>query len=902
MSRRHRAKALVVMGIMLAPASNAVAQENAPAQGPRFLLAAWSPGTQEDASDAPVLQRHITLELSEVTLDRALKSIIEQADLEITYSSRVLPLDRRVSLHAAGATVGVAMARVLAGLPVDVSVTAAGGLAILRRRVTAGALVDTGAVVGQVTDSASGSPIVGATVVVERTRQSGVTDAAGRYRITRIPAGTYTLRARFIGYRPVGGSVVVSGDAEVAADFVLAKSAQELDQVVVTGTIVPTEVKALPTPVTVITENDITAQKPRTVQELFRQAVPTAVSWDFAAFPTNTVFSVRGASTINPGSAQMKVFVDGVEAASPSFAPTDPNSIERIEVVRGPQAATIYGSDAVGGVIQIFTKRGDPGLNRPRVQAEAALGGIQTPYADYGGVLRQNYTASLRGGVSDVGYNIGGGYSHTDDYVPDGEQSGSSMYGGIHFARGMITIDASGRYSTQNNPQVYDPALYETGLVSLSKPFYQHYQYQNQTFGTRFTLAPTSWWRHTVSVGVDRLIIDGQQTQPRLTTPEDTLLFVNSLTQTKTSVGYNTSVQGTLVYGVSGSLTAGVDHYSLPSTQFFTSGAFNTTGTIQTAPGSPFPVTRTVTNNTGYFGQAQLGFRDVLFLTGGLRAEENTNFGHDLGTPVSPRAGLTYVQQMGDVTLKLRGSYGRAIRAPTAGQKLPSATPSSITLANTQLGPERQKGWDAGLDIAFHNIGSLGVTYFDQTADGLIQAVLLGTGPVQTFQNQNVGRVKNSGIELEATLNAGPVQLKGQYGYTRSRIGQLAPGYAGDLRVGDQSWSIPRHTAGGSVTYNPRETTTAVASLTYVGSWTNYDQLAQFRCFGATGPCQPTSRDFLIAYPGFLKVNARISHQITQQVSGFVGVENLTNSEAHESTNIFPVTGRVSTVGLHLQY
>ena len=62
----------------------------------------------------------------------------------------------------------------------------------------------------------------------------------------------------------------------------------------------------------------------------------------------------------------MKVFVDGIEVANPTTAAVDPNSIERIEVIRGPQAAAIYGSDAIGGVIQIFTKRGDPTLSHPR--------------------------------------------------------------------------------------------------------------------------------------------------------------------------------------------------------------------------------------------------------------------------------------------------------------------------------------------------------------------------------------------------------------------------------------------------------------------------------------------------------------------------------------------------------
>ena len=187
------------------------------------------------------------------------------------------------------------------------------------------------------------------------------------------------MRARYIGYTAAGASVTVGAAEEAMVDFALVRSPHELDQVVVTGTIVPTPLKAVPTPVSVISGEDIALQRPQTVQELFRQAVPTAVSWNLPANPNQTTFSVRGASTLNLGDGQMKVFVDGIEAASITRASVDPNSIERIEVVRGPQASAIYGSDAIGGVIQIFTKRGDTTLTRPQVDAQASLGVLQTP-------------------------------------------------------------------------------------------------------------------------------------------------------------------------------------------------------------------------------------------------------------------------------------------------------------------------------------------------------------------------------------------------------------------------------------------------------------------------------------------------------------------------------------------
>jgi TonB-dependent starch-binding outer membrane protein SusC len=533
--------------------------------------------------------------------------------------------------------------------------------------------------------------------------------------------------------------------------------------------------------------------------------------------------------------------VDGVEASGFSSANVDPASIARIEVIRGPQAAAIYGSDAIDGVIQIFTKRGDPTLTLPQVSGEAALGMVQTPYQGYGGVLRQDYRAAVQGGGPDMSYNLGAGYTHTADYAtPVSAQSSPSVYGGVHLSRGIVTADVTGRYYVQNVPTVLNPELQQSGFPFYSKPNYQPSQNRNQTIGVRLSVAATSWWQHTVSVGLDRYDQDYAQSQPHRTTPADTLLTVGQSSSSKASIGYTTAIVGTLGAGLSGSLTAGVDHYSLPVSAVSTSGALTTTGGITTAPGLPIFLSRIVTTNTGYFAQGQLGIREALFLTAGLRAEANSNFGDSLGTPISPRVGLSYVHALGGATLKLRGSWGRAIKAPSVGYKAPFVSTSSITLANPLLAPERQRGWDAGVDLLVGTRGSLGITYYDQIAENLLQFVQLPSASLPTSQWQNVGRVQNRGVELEGTLTLGPLALRGQYGYASARIAQLAPGYTGVLQVGDQSLQTPQHTAGASLALPVLKGTMLTSGLTYVGSWTYPDLLGYFRCLGGTGPCRNT--------------------------------------------------------------
>lgn len=899
--------ALLLACTTLLAARPAIGQERSPG-GLRFLLAAWSAGPQVDASGAPVLQRRVSLDLSGGTVRRALNEIIRQADLEITYSPRVVPLDRPVSLHARDVTVAAALSEILAGVPLDVSLTAGGELALVpRARPPAeDSPPDTGTVAGRVTDSETGSPLAGATLTIDGTRWSATTDADGQYRIGGVLAGRQVVRARYIGYTPAKVSVTVRAGEESTADFAMVKLPQRLDQLVVTGTVMPTEVKAVPTPVSVITEDEIALQRPQTTQEVFRKAVPGAVTWVSGDVPYNTQFSVRGGSSLSPSAPSMKVLVDGIPVANAGFAQVDPSSIARIEVIRGPQAAAIYGSEAIGGVIQIFTKRGDLGLSRPQVNAEAGVGVVQTPYSGYGGVFRQEYKGTVRGGGSDVTYNLGAGYSRIGDWLPNGEisrQSVPSVFGGMGFARGIVSADISGRYYTQNGAnRITNPELLQSGFPPLSKPSYQPLQTQNQTVGARFSVAPTSWWHNTVTVGLDRYTTDIAQTQPRLTTPSDTLLQVSNRAETKPTIGFTTSVDGSLAAGVSGSLVAGFEHWSYRLSNWSTTAALTTEGTIQLPAGRTISATRTITNNTGYFIQTQVGFREVLFLTGGIRAEQNTDFGDSLGTPISPRIGLAFVHPAGGATLKFRGSWGRAIRAPAPGRKLGFESVINKQLPNPVLGPERQYGWDAGIDAIFGSSGSLGLTYYNQTADNLADAVIVATEPIPTQQFQNIGRVKNTGIEIEATANFGALAFQGQYGYTRARIDQLSPTYTGDLQVGDQVLLRPKHTVGGSVNVAPLAGTMLSAGVAYVGSWTGYDDVAQFRCLGGTGPCQETLRGYHIAYPALIKLNAGVVQQFTRSLSGFASVDNLTNSSDHENTNLSPVMGRSTTIGLRLEY
>lgn len=909
--------AVPLIGSVLATSTRADAQATATqpvsvvqlaASGPVFYVAPEAGGSHVDVRSTSVFLKRVSLHFMKLPLSTALDEVARQAGLSFSFPHTAGAKAIRVSLNADAITIASALNELLLGTGLDVSVGTDDFIALVPHVGAAtSALTQAqvgGTIAGRVTDADTKRPLSRARILLDdRTLRGATTDDSGSYRFTNIPAGTYTVRALRLGYVRGQVPVTIAGSEEVRADFALTKSASKLDEVVVTGTVVAMEQKASPTPVSVISAQTIADEQPRSITQVVRENVPGAVAFDQSlTTPQNSAISVRGSSSLLPMTGVVKVYIDGIDVSDHSNAAVDPASIDHIELIRGPEAATIYGSDAIDGVMQIFTKQGDPTRNRPEVTLETSLGDVESPYKGYGNTLRQDYHASLLGGTPAATYYLGGGYTHTGAWVPEGESSIPSGYGGLQIEQKQLTLDVFGRYYAPHTPEGINPDLASTWSY-FSKPFYTQYDTRLTTYGAHVAYAATSWWLNSFTVGVDDETADGRQTQPRLTTPADTFLTVNDGGVHKNSLAYNTAVSFRLTRALSGNIVGGVDYYDLTEREGYASGATNTNGTIQTDPLQPPLLTRSEVTNAGAFAQAALNVSDALFLTAGVRAERNSAFGSSLGTPVFPRFGLSFVRRLGAITTKLRASYGEAIKPPDPG--LSESTPPSpqgYQIANPHLGPERQRGWDAGVDV---NVGaplSLSATYYDQTATDLIESVPVDSAGL-VVQNQNVGRVRNTGVELQGAWVAGIASAQVQYAYTRARVEALGDGYTGDLRVGDQTLQTPHHTGGASVAISPWAGTHVAAGVAYIGGWTYYDDLAEFRCYGGTGPCQPTTRDYLKQYPGYARFNLSATQSLTRSVAVFVSIDNLTGETVYDGGyDIIPKYGRITMAGMRLHY
>lgn len=874
LARTIRRTILLTLGAALASARQASAQPPARSVTP-------PPPT---AATFALLDRVVAVDWRGATVRQALDQLRDSTRISFNFESQLVDtVSQRVSFHDTHFSLGRALGYVLRGtgliaLPFDSAI-------IVRASPPA-------TIHGRVKDAQTGAPIADATVSLEGLWQRTLTSDSGAYHLDSVPTGTFTVVARVLGARPQVHSIAMVPGARDTVDFRLDRVPNPLERVVVTGTIVPTQVAEIPTPISVITSQEIERQHFTRVDEIFRGLVPGSIAWDQGKDDYFSTISIRGINSFNINN--IKTYIDGVEVADPAYAAVDVNSIDHIEVIRGPEASTIYGSDASGGVMQIFTKHGETASDHPTLNASVGEGVVQDP-AEPGAALEQRYAASLERSHGDASYDIGASYRHVGAWIPGYYSSDPDAYAGVHLDERPVSVQLSARYLERTFPAVESPALVATGIPAYSLPQNETDAEHEQTYGLSVVYRPTDWWTHNLVVGYDRSDFSTTRTSPQHTDPQDTLFALFEQATGKTSIAYNTSASGSLTHWLRAVGTLGFDHYERTLDQV---GGSDLPAVIGVVSSPAIAVGRNPVNNDGTFGQIQLGLMEQLFLTAGLRADLNSGFGPRYGVALAPRFGISFVQSIGNLVVKARTSYGSGIQPGLPAQRDAATLAGAVQRANPALAPERQDGGDGGVDIDFGSRASLSLTYYNQRAhDLIIQEELPGsTQDLVILQYQNVGEIKNEGLEVSGSLSLPAVRLNAQYSYTSSKITNLGGDTSGAYRVGDQALLVPLTSGGIAADASPWHGSNVTFGTTYFGDWMATDVVKLAR--------EPlvSPRDALVRFPGFVKFRLAIDQRISHHVGVSIGVENLTDNHAVEQNAAYVAPGRTTTIGLHLQY
>lgn len=248
-------------------------------------------------------------------------------------------------------------------------------------------------ITGSITDADTNEPLLGVTILVQGTNKGTVTDFDGNFEIRNLQSGEYALELSYTGYSKLIQYVTI-GSSDVVQNIQMTFSASQLDEIIVTGTGAPVARKKIGNSIGSITASKLEDLPINSFSDLLQGREPGIV-----AFPSGGLTG-EGAQIRIRGNASLSqlnepiVIVDGVRVdrgggfgggfvgaggggSTSRLDDINPESIERVEILKGASAATLFGTEASNGVIQIFTKKG--AIGAPKFNFKATQGFINYP-------------------------------------------------------------------------------------------------------------------------------------------------------------------------------------------------------------------------------------------------------------------------------------------------------------------------------------------------------------------------------------------------------------------------------------------------------------------------------------------------------------------------------------------
>lgn len=466
----------------------------------------------------------------------------------------------------------------------------------------------------------------------------------------------------------------------------------KLDEVVVTATKVEELLEETTSNVTVIRAEEIRKMNVNFVPDVLRQVNGVSVVQNGGEGKLTSVF-LRGGSPTGT-----LVLIDGVKVNSPTagvfdFSSVSVDDIERIEVVEGPQS-TIYGSEAMAGVINIITKKGE---GKPKAEITVEGGSFGT----------YKTTATASGSVKTFNYRVTASYFDTE---------------GISAARNGTERDG---YKNAFSSWKFGVKPSENSEVEVfGNYYYDRSQLDDFDFATRQPIDSTTFvqsgWHFMLSGRAKLYLMDKWEQVLTLSSFEDWVKFRDS------NVAFNNADV--------------LNRRYLADWQnnFYLSNAVTLTGGLeyrQERGENRGNYSDTIDNKAVYFNSKVKTLGDNLVLNAGLRYDRHET----AGSKVTYRVGAAYTLK--EAGLIFKSSYGTGFRAPSLDELF------FPFFGNVSLKPEESKAFEAGLEKRFLSDRlSVSFTYFIQNYRNLIQADPL------TFTATNFAKAEIKGVETQSSF------------------------------------------------------------------------------------------------------------------------------------------------------
>jgi iron complex outermembrane recepter protein len=718
-----------------------------------------------------------------------------------------------------------------------------------------------------------------------------------------------SLRPVVLGGDQIVLTPVAPRDAGSVQTSPILKSVGMLDRVVVTGSTIGASQRALPVALDVIAGQQLAQRGVSSISGALDGVVPGLWVWEQS--PLNLLArygSIRGASSF--GVSYPKVYVDGIEVANSLLVThLDPESVSRIEVIRGPQGAALYGADAISGVMNIVTRQDGVENGEPKADIRTQGGTSSSDYSA-SNVLTQSHSVSLRTGTNVKSARLGGTVSTMGAFIPGASSQQVSASGGLRFVRPRAVINGTFRFFAQDTKTPTSPLL---DALQVSSPMAildssNRQSVRELTIGTSGIFAQNERWTHSAVAGMDGYTLEsGAMGDGAFPSPLDSALRAATGNAVRTTLRASSVGQFGNISRTAATITIAAEHSFVHDETVTMSASPKAGAGLSTSDRYALAESR---SNAGVIGQVSASFRESLFLTGGLRIERNTGLVGVGDIATLPMLGASLVRSFPIGTLKVRAAFGRGIRPPQTSNRSGllmgiGGTPS----------PEEQTGIEAGADFFFGTNAVLHATHFDQRASGLIQPVSVYNVTSNenlpryrrlVYELQNVGEITNRGWELSGSVGDGPWSLGGTFSQVDSRVRKLASLYTGDLRPGDRMLEVPARTFGMNAGYAKGRLSMSWR-VSRASDWVNYDRLSLLSAFATENSesgdfVGPELRSYWKQYSGVTRVGGRVGLTVSRGMSLMLDGENLLDEQRGEPDNITVLPGRTLSAGLRVRF
>ncbi len=577
-----------------------------------------------------------------------------------------------------------------------------------------------GTITGVVRDGATLAPLATAQVHIPTLGVGTLSATDGSFTLANVPNGEHQVVAQIIGHRTSTQAVTVAPGATARLDFSLTRDALALDAIVITGTAGGTRQRAIGNVVGRVSAVEITEVAAITSMQDLLGAREAGLSFHRQSgnIGTGSQIRIRGISSLSM-SSQPLIYVDGVRvdnqgAGGPNIRDGrqvstlddfSPEEIESIEIIKGPAAATLYGTEASAGVIQIITRKGSSGaaqfdvsvrqggtwlanlsekigenygrdeagniisFNIYEVERAAGREHFQTGHL-------QSFTGSMRGGTDLIRYYVSADIDRNEGIVSYNWQNQNNLRANLTVLPSpTVTVDVSTGYITGTTSfmqQLTNWGMWEqfqwsnpTGQDRLLRGFLRARPEEianieamrdmsRFTGSATLTHRPREWLTQRVVVGTDVVNEENHILFPRH--PDGAAhefgdLSLGNLTVERPNRRYNTIDYGASVnYGLNAdyrmTTSFGFQYYQRTEKEVIGTGRIFPAPQIRTLAGAASTTSSQFfveNKSAGMYLQQELNLWDRVFLTAAVRGDDNSAFGAEFDAAIYPKLSATWV-------------------------------------------------------------------------------------------------------------------------------------------------------------------------------------------------------------------------------------------------------------------